>query len=64
MQGGNDTRINTESGESLFAAAEEPKQYWHEPSAEHVAIYKTAPQDYEKRVIDFFDQYLLGKVPQ
>ncbi len=59
MQGGNDQRINSESGKSLFAAAGEPKEYWVEPSAAHVAIYKAAPQAYEKRVIAFFNQYLL-----
>lgn len=62
MQGGNDERINSESGKRLFSAAGEPKRYWHEPSAAHIAIYETAPQDYEKHVIDFFNQYLLGVV--
>jgi fermentation-respiration switch protein FrsA (DUF1100 family) len=60
MQGGNDKRINSQSGKSLFDAAGEPKCYWYEPSAEHVAIYKAAPKDYENHVIDFFNQYLLG----
>jgi uncharacterized protein len=60
MQGGNDQRINGDSGKSLFAAAGEPKFYWFEPSAAHVAIYQVAPRDYEKHVTDFFNQYLLG----
>jgi uncharacterized protein len=60
MQGGNDKRINSDSGKSLFAAAREPKQYWYEPTAAHVAIYQAAPQDYEKHVIEFFNQHLLG----
>lgn len=59
MQGGNDKRINGQSGKNLFDAAGEPKRYWYEPSAEHVAIYKAAPKDYEDHVIDFFNQYLL-----
>jgi len=62
MQGGNDARIHTDSGKRLFAAAREPKQYWCEPSATHVAIYQTVPQDYENQVIRFFDQYFLDKV--
>ena len=62
MQGGNDNRINSDSGKSLFAAAGEPKQYWYEPTATHVAIYQAAPQDYEKHVIEFFDQHFLGMV--
>jgi len=60
MQGGNDQRINRQSGDRLFAAAGEPKQYWYEPSAAHVAIYQAAPQDYEKHVVGFFNQHLLG----
>ncbi len=60
MQGGNDQRINRESGERLFAAAGEPKHYWHEPSAAHVAIYQSTPDAYEKHVITFFSQYLLN----
>lgn len=60
MQGGDDKRITSHSGESLFAAAGEPKDYWYEPSAAHVAIYQAAPQEYEKRVIKFFNQYLLN----
>jgi len=63
MQGGNDKRINSDSGNSLFAAAGEPKIYWYEPSAAHVAIYQAAPKDYEKHVTNFFDQYLLGATP-
>ncbi len=58
MQGGNDQRIHRESGRRLFAAAGEPKQYWHEPSAAHVAIYQSAPDAYEKHVIAFFNQSL------
>lgn len=59
MQGGNDKRIKSQSGKNLFDAAGEPKLYWYEPSAEHVAIYKAAPKTYESHVIDFFNQYLL-----
>ena len=62
MQGGNDKRINSDSGNSLFKAAGEPKQYWYEPSAAHVAIYQAAPQNYEEHVVEFFNQYLLGMV--
>jgi len=62
MQGGNDTRINDESGKALFTAAGEPRLYWYEPSAAHVAIYQTVPNEYEKHITNFFDQYLLGVV--
>jgi uncharacterized protein len=61
MQGGKDQRIHKNSGESLLAAAGEPKFYWLEPSAAHVEIYQAAPKDYEKHVVDFFNRYLLGE---
>jgi len=60
MQGGNDTKVLRSSGERLIAAAGKPKEYWNEPSAAHGAIFKTAPEEYEKRIISFFDKYLLG----
>lgn len=61
MYGGHDARITSNSGEDLFNAANEPKFYWHEPLAAHVAMYQTAPDEYEKRVIQFFDQFLLAQ---
>ena len=58
MQGGKDVRIEADSGERLFAAAGEPKEYWYEDSAEHVTFQTTVPVEYERRIVDFFDTYL------
>ncbi len=60
IQSGNDNRVLTESGERLFAAAGEPKEYWYEPLAAHVGVYTSVPEEYEQRVASFFDKYLLG----
>ncbi len=61
MQGGADKIISAESGELLYAAAGDPKELWYEPSLEHTMFDQVLPQEYERRVIDFLDKYLLGK---
>jgi uncharacterized protein len=63
MQGGNDERVCPDSGFRLYEAAGEPKHFWFESAAAHVAIYEAAPLEYEKRVVEFFHQYLLSEFP-
>jgi fermentation-respiration switch protein FrsA (DUF1100 family) len=58
IQGAADTAIPSDSAQRLYGAAGEPRRLWIEPDVDHVAMYKTHPDEYEKRVIDFFDQYL------
>lgn len=43
----------------LFDAADEPKQLWVEDGVPHLTMYGNDPPGYEKRVIGFFDRYLL-----
>lgn len=45
---------------AYFAAANEPKQLWEIPEAGHTAGISAEPEEYERRVIGFFDQWLLG----
>ena len=47
----------------LYDAAGEPKQIWVEDGVSHLGMYGNDPQKYEKRVIGFFDEYLLNKNP-
>jgi uncharacterized protein len=54
-QGGAETRPN----EGFFAAADEPTQIWEVPNGQHVAGITTAPEEYERRVVGFFDDALL-----
>jgi len=51
----------TEKGpnERFFASAREPKQIWEVPGAQHIAGITTKPQEYERRVIRFFDRALV-----
>ena len=45
----------------LYDAAQEPRQIWVEDGVPHLGTYKTDPQEYKNRIIEFFDNWLLGK---
>ncbi len=61
MQGGKDTVISPESGQILYDAANEPKELWYDPELGHVEFDTERAEEYEARVVAFFDQYLLGE---
>lgn len=61
LQGGSDERIPVDSGQRLCDAAGEPKDLWISPEAGHVAIFRTSPGEYERRVVAFFDRHLLDR---
>jgi fermentation-respiration switch protein FrsA (DUF1100 family) len=42
----------------LYVAAREPKELWIVPGAQHCGAHYAHPQEYERRVIAFFDQAL------
>ena len=50
-----------EAGEKLFNAAREPKFLWEEANVPHLQIYLDNPRKYQRRLVDFFNQWLLGK---
>jgi fermentation-respiration switch protein FrsA (DUF1100 family) len=50
-----------DAGEKLFNAANEPRYLWMEENAPHLAIYLDNPRRYKKRLVGFFDEWLLGK---
>lgn len=62
LQGGKDDHISIDSGHKLYEAAAEPKELWYEPEAAHHG-FDEQPflPEYERRVVAFFDQYLLQK---
>jgi dienelactone hydrolase len=47
-----------------FAAAHAPKQIWEVPDSGHVGGITAHPQDYERRVTEFFDRALLSEASQ
>jgi pimeloyl-ACP methyl ester carboxylesterase len=53
--GGESTRQS-----EYFAAAGDPKSIWKVPGASHVGGLDAQPAEYERRVVDFFDDALLG----
>ena len=61
MQGGADTVISPKSGQLLYDAAREPKEFWFEPAVEHVKFYDTMKPEYERRVVGFFDRSFVAK---
>jgi fermentation-respiration switch protein FrsA (DUF1100 family) len=52
-----------DAGERLFEAANEPKFLWLEKDAPHLAIYLDNPRRYQRRLVDFFNEWLLGEGP-
>ena len=61
IQGLGDTMVPVNSARRLYDAAREPRQLWMESGVPHLNMYSYYETRYTKRVIKFFDQYLLGK---
>jgi uncharacterized protein len=53
-QGGSEKKPN----QGFYAEAGEPKEIWEVPGAQHVGGITTQPEEYERRVIAFFDAAL------
>jgi fermentation-respiration switch protein FrsA (DUF1100 family) len=60
IQGMGDTMVPLGSAERLFNAAGEPRELWTEANVPHLNMYAYYRTRYTKRVIKFFDTYLLG----
>ena len=56
-----DHRIPCRHAEAIYRAAIGPKELWIVQGAEHASALGHAPQEYEKRVIEFFGKYPEGK---
>jgi dienelactone hydrolase len=56
-QGGSERKPN----QGFYAEAGEPKEIWEVPGAQHVGGITTRPDEYERRVVGFFDRELLGR---
>ena len=44
---------------AFYAAAREPKEIWEVPDGRHIGGVDAQPQEYERRVVGFFDRALL-----
>lgn len=58
IQGDQDHLVEIEDAELLYDKAKEPKELWLVENTPHVRAYQTEKQEYEKRVLEFFDEYL------
>jgi fermentation-respiration switch protein FrsA (DUF1100 family) len=61
IQGMGDGMVPVDSAERLYEAAGEPRQLWTEKDVPHLNMYAFYKTRYTKRVIKFFDEYLLAK---
>jgi fermentation-respiration switch protein FrsA (DUF1100 family) len=52
-----DHRIPCRHAQAIYDAAIGPKELWVVQGAGHASALGYAPQDYEKRVIQFFKKY-------
>jgi fermentation-respiration switch protein FrsA (DUF1100 family) len=50
-----------DAGEKLYNAAREPRFLWQEQKSAHLAIYLDNPRRYQRRLVGFFNEWLLGK---
>ncbi len=58
IAGANDEHTRLEESRAMFAAAAEPKELWVVSGAKHEDLLGFAGQEYERRVLLFFDRYL------
>jgi alpha-beta hydrolase superfamily lysophospholipase len=63
MHAEEDGFVARDSGARLYQAAGEPKMLWSVPGVAHVDFRQAMPEEYRRRVIAFFDQYLIEKNP-
>lgn len=58
MHGAADNTISPKDGEAIYAAAREPKEWWLIPGAGHAQGAIKAKDEYERRIVAFFDESL------
>jgi fermentation-respiration switch protein FrsA (DUF1100 family) len=60
IHGGCDTYIKPGMAQALFRHARMPKEFWLVEGAKHNQALQTAGDEYRRRVLAFFEQYLAG----
>jgi len=61
LAGGQDPVIGPDAGQRYYQASGEPKELWFEPDLGHVSFWKAMPDEYERRVVSFFDAALSSR---
>jgi pimeloyl-ACP methyl ester carboxylesterase len=60
IHGGGDTYIKVDMAKALFEYAKPPKELWIVPEAKHNQAPVVAPEEYRRRVVEFFERHLAG----
>jgi len=58
IHGEGDTYIRPEMAKALFDRAAEPKEFWLVPKAKHNQAITIAEEEYQRRIVEFFDKNL------
>ena len=58
IQGGEDRRVEPALGQELYEAWAGPKERWFEPRIAHVGMFVAHPDEYHRRVAEFFTRTL------
>lgn len=58
IAGAKDRHTKLAESQELFAAAGEPKELWVVEEAAHLDVHQVAKEEYERRVLDFFEKRL------
>ncbi|MCH7699740.1 MAG: alpha/beta fold hydrolase [Chloroflexi bacterium] len=60
---GADAVLGPEETRHLYDAAREPKRFWLVPGADHSRGWQAAPEEYERRVLEFLKESLRPSTP-
>ena len=61
VHGTGDTVAPPDAGKKLYEAANEPRFLWEAENVPHLSVYLDNPRRYKRRLLGFFDEWLLGK---
>lgn len=61
IAGENDHHTTLAESRQLFDTANQPKELWIVPQAEHGDLHKFSPKEYEQKVLEFFQKTLQGE---
>jgi len=61
VHGTGDTVAPPDAGRKLYEAANEPRFLWEVENVQHLMIHLDNPRRYQRRLLGFFDEWLLGK---
>lgn len=61
IAGENDHHTTLAESRQLFDTANQPKELWIVPQAEHGDLHKISPKEYEEKVLGFFQKTLQGE---